>query len=630
MTFPDLCMRWILYELALLFLVVSLAALHVAMQPPFAPGDFPPIFHCARALILFIISSATAVAVGYVYHPDWQAEDMARDTQTVHWHCAKINVFVKGVAVSSTGLNGRKPGIVLKLPAGSSARQGIAQLRKMHLIADLNKIKPAVYTFASGVCTKLLVEKQEQEAVQLENNCTLHAEHSFDAHATVWRVISYDKWHCTACDKEIGTRSVTAHESSEAHKRAVLLKYTTTGATATGPIQVTDDACSTADPYAREELKRAVHESLQRLLSDRSREAQTGGWEVDQDRGTMDIDWTANTLPGDGSTYVPHDEQEVGALAADLLAHLERDSDDATDEPPDLVQDSDDEEDERDEPDEGEDEDEEEDNEEEDNEDEGIAPSAGSNSTSSTGRRHRRVFEDTNNPWYPWPDKETCIVDVLRHVPRCAFSTKQNQVIHWAMSVLGIHDVPTERTMKDVDKKLQSICGVQSLRFVSAFSNIYYTNDIAALIAQEMSNPWVRRHLHFLPEKTSGSISEAWQAARWLDELDPAFLTQCIRKKDDKTQDFFVYEPALLKTRHVFMPTRWFVEGDSTYAKGWYMSMDPQRRGWIVEEHTQAVISEDDLDLSFPLFHERCAIYQVPSPRSIIGSQGSSEVQELY
>ncbi|KAI5825258.1 hypothetical protein K523DRAFT_251457 [Schizophyllum commune Tattone D] len=248
--------------------------------------------------------------------------------------------------------------------------------------------------------------------------------------------------------------------------------------------------------------------------------------------------------------------------------------------------------------------------------------------TPSTGRRHRRVFDDTNNPWYPWPDKETCIVDVLRHVPRCAFSTKQNQVIHWAMSVLGIHDVPTERTMKDVDKKLQSICGVQSLRFVSAFSNIYYTNDIAALIAQEMANPRVRRHLHFLPEKTSGSISEAWQAARWLDELDPAFLTQCIRKKDDKTQDFFVFEPALLKNRLAFMPTRWFIEGKSTYAKGWYMSLDPQRRGWIVEEHTPVVVCEDDLDLSLPLFHERHTIYQVPSPQSIIGSSISSDLHE--
>ncbi|KAI5889905.1 uncharacterized protein SCHCODRAFT_02582188 [Schizophyllum commune H4-8] len=342
----------------------------------------------------------------------------------------------------------------------------------------------------------------------------------------------------------------------------------------------------------------------------------------------MDIDWTANTLPGDAGTYVPYDEQEVGALAADLLAHLERDSDDATDELPDLVQDSDDEEDERDEPDEGEDEDEDEDEDnegEEDNEDEGVAHSADSDSTPSTGRRHRRVFDDTNNPWYPWPDKETCIVDVLRHVPRCAFSTKQNQVIHWAMSVLGIHDVPTERTMKDVDKKLQSICGVQSLRFVSAFSNIYYTNDIAALIAQEMANPRVRRHLHFLPEKTSGSISEAWQAARWLDELDPAFLTQCIRKKDDKTQDFFVFEPALLKNRLAFMPTRWFIEGKSTYAKGWYMSLDPQRRGWIVEEHTPVVVCEDDLDLSLPLFHERHAIYQVPSPQSIIDPRAGNK-----
>ncbi|KAL1714360.1 hypothetical protein EV715DRAFT_177051, partial [Schizophyllum commune] len=88
------------------------------------------------------------------------------------------------------------------------------------------------------------------------------------------------------------------------------------------------------------------------------------------------------------------------------------------------------------------------------------------------------------------------------HIPRCAFSAKQNQVIHWAMSVLGVNDVPTDRSMKDIEKLLQSICGVESIRFVSAFSNIYYTNDIAALIAQEMANPRVRRHLSFLPEKT--------------------------------------------------------------------------------------------------------------------------------
>ncbi|KAL1677158.1 hypothetical protein EV122DRAFT_214798 [Schizophyllum commune] len=235
-------------------------------------------------------------------------------------------------------------------------------------------------------------------------------------------------------------------------------------------------------------------------------------------------------------------------------------------------------------------------------------------------RQHRcRVFDNEQNPWYPWPDKETCVVDILRHVPRCAFSRKQNQVIHWAMAALGIEDAPSDRTMQDIDKKLQSICGVHSIRFVSAFSNIYYVNDIPALIAQEVANPRVRQHLHFLPEKVHGRVSEAWQASRWLDELDPDFLTQNIRKRDDPTQEFFIYEPALLRNGSVVMPVRWYIENKTIYAKGWNMSPDPLKRGWIVEEYSETVFSEHDLHLSLPLFAERHGIYQMPSPRVIVG-----------
>ncbi|KAL1658102.1 hypothetical protein GGF50DRAFT_67939 [Schizophyllum commune] len=234
-------------------------------------------------------------------------------------------------------------------------------------------------------------------------------------------------------------------------------------------------------------------------------------------------------------------------------------------------------------------------------------------------QRRCRVFDNEQNPWYPWPDKETCVVDILRHVPRCAFSRKQNQVIHWAMAALGIDDAPSDRTMQDIDKKLQSICGVHSIRFVSAFSNIYYANDIPALIAQEVANPRVRRHLHFLPEKVHGRVSEAWQASRWLDELDPDFLTQNIRKRDDPTQEFFIYEPALLRNGSVVMPVRWYIDNNTIYAKGWNMSPDPLKRGWIVEEHSEVVFSEHDLDLSLPLFAERHGIYRMPSPRVIVG-----------
>lgn len=209
------------------------------------------------------------------------------------------------------------------------------------------------------------------------------------------------------------------------------------------------------------------------------------------------------------------------------------------------------------------------------------------------------------------------------------------------MSVLGVNDVPTDRSMKDIEKLLQSICGVESIRFVSAFSNIYYTNDIAALIAQvstkisvlnaelkllqEMANPRVRRHLCFLPEKTSGRVSEAWQAARWLDELSSDFLTQMVRKEDDPSQDFYIYEPTLLANGKVFMPTRWYTENGDIHAKGWYLLADYRYGGYYVDldQRTQACISEYDLHLSLPFFAQRHALLHLPSPHSILGKFGA-------
>ena len=48
------------------------------------------------------------------------------------------------------------------------------QLRRMHLVADLEKIKPVAYVFRPGGGQQYLAEKDEQEATVLENNSTLH------------------------------------------------------------------------------------------------------------------------------------------------------------------------------------------------------------------------------------------------------------------------------------------------------------------------------------------------------------------------------------------------------------------------------------------------------------------------
>ncbi|KAJ7062391.1 hypothetical protein C8F01DRAFT_1082891 [Mycena amicta] len=107
--------------------------------------------------------------------------------------------------------------------------------------------------------------------------------------------------------------------------------------------------------------------------------------------------------------------------------------------------------------------------------------------------RHAIDLSNTDNEWFPWPDRETCVLDILRHVPRCAFSRTQNTAIHWAMNALGLRDLPSDRVMDDVDKILQPLCGIQSIRYSGKLGHIYYVNDLAAIIAQ-VSNGVTRAH----------------------------------------------------------------------------------------------------------------------------------------
>ncbi|KAJ6583660.1 hypothetical protein B0H10DRAFT_2168146 [Mycena sp. CBHHK59/15] len=226
---------------------------------------------------------------------------------------------------------------------------------------------------------------------------------------------------------------------------------------------------------------------------------------------------------------------------------------------------------------------------------------------------------ETEPEWFPWPDKETCVLDILRHVPRCAFSKKQNAAIHWAMLALGLKDLPSDRVMDNIDKHLQKICGVQSIRYSGKLGHVYYVNDLAALIAQEMANPTVRENLRFLPEDTKPSLSQAWQAKRWLNELDSDLTTPMIRIHK---QDFFINEPTLLSNGIVCMPVRWFTRGNKTFAQVWKMrwaSETLRGHGWIIEGDHEFDVEASDFLVSFPILVTSHISRGLPDPRIIRG-----------
>ncbi|KAI0311751.1 hypothetical protein OF83DRAFT_1087477 [Amylostereum chailletii] len=187
------------------------------------------------------------------------------------------------------------------------------------------------------------------------------------------------------------------------------------------------------------------------------------------------------------------------------------------------------------------------------------------NSVNSLGRQRNVTANMDKDEWFPWPDKKTCILDILRHIPRCSFSDRQNSAIHWAMGAAGITDLPSERSMKEVDRALQRLCGIQTLKYYGALGNIYYMNDFAAIIAQEMANPRVCLHLHFMPEDAGPRLEEVWQARRWLHELDSDLTTQNHRQG---SYDYFLFEPAMLQNGAICMPTRWFKQGSRRVANG--------------------------------------------------------------
>ncbi|KAI5992866.1 hypothetical protein EDC04DRAFT_2613469 [Pisolithus marmoratus] len=105
------------------------------------------------------------------------------------------------------------------------------------------------------------------------------------------------------------------------------------------------------------------------------------------------------------------------------------------------------------------------------------------------GATHLAQCGDTTPPnatWFPWPDKKTCILNILRHLPRSLFSDVQLQVILWGLSVLGVDNIPSTRILKDIDSALQSQYGIPSVCYQGALGHIYYVNHLPSIIAQSL------------------------------------------------------------------------------------------------------------------------------------------------
>ncbi|KAJ7710741.1 hypothetical protein B0H17DRAFT_914765 [Mycena rosella] len=238
-------------------------------------------------------------------------------------------------------------------------------------------------------------------------------------------------------------------------------------------------------------------------------------------------------------------------------------------------------------------------------------------------RARFRNHTEYSRQWFPWADRITCTLDVLMHLPRSVFSQRQLDLFIWLLKVNNVDDVPSVKSMQELNARLQKLCGIQSMSYDGAPGHKYYVNSLAQIIAQEMSNPKVRPHLEFYPEDSGSLLEEARQGKRWLEEIPSDQITPMARIG---TQDYFIHEPAMLTDGTFRMPFRWFLRGETLFAKCWDLDVvnTETGRAWRVVQRESEVAQEGFMK-NLPELRADFCRYNVPDPTKIKDVQNPSD-----
>ncbi|KAH9045528.1 hypothetical protein EDB85DRAFT_1852863, partial [Lactarius pseudohatsudake] len=224
--------------------------------------------------------------------------------------------------------------------------------------------------------------------------------------------------------------------------------------------------------------------------------------------------------------------------------------------------------------------------------------------------------------WYPWPDKISCTLDIVMHLPRSPFSIHQLDVMNWLLSANGISGTRSTSSMRRLNKTLHDMCGIRTLPYDGALGNRFYVNSLEDIIAQEMANPRVRPHLRFYPEDTGGQVSEYWHGRHWGQDANPMHVTPMAVIG---SQQFWTFEPCVLKTGAIVMPSRWFIRNRVIHAVAWtlrpYHDVSSDHiAGWIVEEYNNVVVSQSEFLIPFASWGASDMTTSLPDPKRILGS----------
>ncbi|KAJ7195190.1 hypothetical protein GGX14DRAFT_537297 [Mycena pura] len=203
--------------------------------------------------------------------------------------------------------------------------------------------------------------------------------------------------------------------------------------------------------------------------------------------------------------------------------------------------------------------------------------------------------EREGNPWFPYPNKTTFLLNIVDNMPRLRVSNSLMRVFLWILQESGAKNVPSFDRLRKVQKQIREEYGIPNIPCKSAFGNIFYMNDPRAIIAQDWANPAVRAQIRVYPEiPEDGVVREIWHAMKWRKDMDLDALSPMY---DAGNQHYYVNELARFKNGDFVIPVRWLTFRGKVHADAFAVRM--QDGFATIDDSKTVLIAADNLGSNY-------------------------------